>query len=133
MTLLPPRCLLVPLQARVPALPRLSLLLVSSDVMCALRHVLFSHFTRVNVVLNMVCLQHNCWNTRYTAPAPTPAPAAPAVRPSDQPIKYQYYQSPASLSISVLAKNLTAEDVVVDIQPEHLRVVVLHSAGSGPE
>ena len=54
-----------------------------------------------------------------------PAPAAP------QPVRYQYYQSAASLSISVLAKNLTAEDVVVDIQAEHLRVVVLHESAGG--
>ena len=27
----------------------------------------------------------------------------------------------------MLAKNLAAEDVIVDIQPEHLRVVVLHN------
>ena len=59
--------------------------------------------------------------------APAPAAATPAVRAADQPIKYQYYQSPASLSISVMAKNLAAEDVIVDIQAEHLRVVVLHN------
>jgi hypothetical protein len=33
----------------------------------------------------------------------------------------------------VLAKNLAAEDVVVDIQPEHLRVVVLHPAAAAEE
>ena len=45
-------------------------------------------------------------------------------------MRYQYYQSAASLNISVMAKNLTADDVVVDIQPEHLRVVVLHPAAT---
>lgn len=57
-----------------------------------------------------------------------PAPQ-PVQQPVQQPIRYQYYQSATTLSLSVLAKNLTADDVVVDIQPEHLRVVVLHSKG----
>mmetsp|Transcript_8177 Transcript_8177/g.12210 ORF Transcript_8177/g.12210 Transcript_8177/m.12210 type:complete len:378 (+) Transcript_8177:78-1211(+) len=40
------------------------------------------------------------------------------------PLKYQYYQSNSSLTIDILAKNLTVSDVVVDIQPHHLTVTV---------
>jgi suppressor of G2 allele of SKP1 len=47
------------------------------------------------------------------------------------PVRYQYYQSDATLSISVLAKNLATEDVVVDIQPEHLRVVIKYVTFAG--
>jgi tetratricopeptide (TPR) repeat protein len=69
-----------------------------------------------------------------TAPKPlTPAPAvsapAPApTRPSSivpiNPVQYQYYQSAASLNISVLAKNLTSDEIDITIQPNHLKVVV---------
>ena len=67
------------------------------------------------------------------APPAPPAAAAPAVAAADQPIRYQHYQSPATMSISVLAKNLTADDVVVDIQPTHLRVVVVSASGKRRE
>mmetsp|Transcript_9592 Transcript_9592/g.15963 ORF Transcript_9592/g.15963 Transcript_9592/m.15963 type:complete len:364 (-) Transcript_9592:217-1308(-) len=53
--------------------------------------------------------------------------AAPA------PIRYQYYQSATSLSISVLAKNLAKEDVLVDIQSNALKVVVKHREAVGSE
>ena len=61
------------------------------------------------------------------------APAQPTSAPQQQqPIKYQYYQSPSSLSISVLAKNLSVDDIVVEIKSDHLRVVVMHgSTGDG--
>eukprot|EP01032_Pedospumella_encystans_P014281 gene14281-16418_t len=65
------------------------------------------------------------------AAAPSPPTATVAAAP--QPIRYQYYQSATSLSLSVMAKNLSAEDVTVDIQAEHLRVVVLHPASGGGE
>lgn len=63
-----------------------------------------------------------------TAASPAPVPAVAA---APQPIRYQYYQSATSLSLSVMAKNLSVEDVTVDIQAEHLRVVVLHPASGG--
>lgn len=40
------------------------------------------------------------------------------------PIKYQYYQSNSSLTISVMAKNILAEDLIVKIEPTHLHVSV---------
>ena len=67
------------------------------------------------------------------ASAAAPSPPAMAVAAAPQPIRYQYYQSASSLSLSVMAKNLSAEDVTVDIQAEHLRVVVLHPASGGGE
>eukprot|EP01034_Spumella_vulgaris_P025584 gene25584-32056_t len=68
---------------------------------------------------------------------PTAAPqTVPVVAPQPKqalvlPVRYQYYQSDATLSISVLAKNLAAEDVVVDIQPDHLRVVIKYTTFAG--
>lgn len=63
------------------------------------------------------------------APATTATPVPPAApMPSIAlPIKYQYYQSLTSLTISVMAKNLTAEDVIVDMQATHLKVVVKYT------
>ncbi len=66
------------------------------------------------------------------APAPVAAqqstPAAPIPTPSRSQlppeIRYQYYQSPTSVNISVLAKNLTPDDLQVEFQPTHLKVVV---------
>lgn len=59
---------------------------------------------------------------------PPPPPAAPttavATTSIPLPVRYQYYQSNSSLTISVMAKNLTADDVIVDIRPTTLRVVV---------
>lgn len=85
-------------------------------------------------------------DTAKAAPAKAPA-AAPAVpkpvvastlTPAANspvgivlPVRYQYYQSDSTLNISVLAKNLTADDVFVDIQPEHLRVVIKYRTHGG--
>lgn len=60
-------------------------------------------------------------------PAPalsSQAPAKAAPRTVAPEIKYQYYQSGTSVNISVLVKNLTPEDVSVDFQTNHLKVVV---------
>lgn len=67
--------------------------------------------------------------TAAAGPAITPTPAVPAtpVYSVALPIKYQYYQSLSTMNISVLAKNLTADDVLVDIQPTHLRVVIKYT------
>lgn len=46
---------------------------------------------------------------------------APAPLPE---IKYQYYQSATSLNISVLVKNLSPDDVKVDFQQSHLKILV---------
>lgn len=48
-------------------------------------------------------------------------PAAPKVAPLPT-YKYQYYQSSTQMNISVLAKNLTADDVQVTFQSKHLCV-----------
>lgn len=70
------------------------------------------------------------------AATPVAAPATTATGPVCSvalPIKYQYYQSLSTMNISVLAKNLTANDVVVDIQPAHLKVVVKYTITNGDE
>lgn len=72
-----------------------------------------------------------------TAP-PAPKPVVAAVAPQQQqslqlPVRYQYYQSDVALNISVLAKNLAPEDVVVDIKPEHLRVVIKYKTFNGDQ
>lgn len=70
------------------------------------------------------------------AAAPAPKPVAAAAQPQQSlqlPVRYQYYQSDIALNISVLAKNLAAEDVVVDIKPDHLRVVIKYRTFSGEQ
>lgn len=62
--------------------------------------------------------------------APAPAPAQP-VTSITLPIKYQYYQSLSSLTIDVMAKNRAPEDVIVDIAPTHLRVVIKYKLTQG--
>jgi suppressor of G2 allele of SKP1 len=39
-------------------------------------------------------------------------------------IRYQYYQSATTMNISVMAKNLTPEDVVIEFNPNHLLIKV---------
>jgi hypothetical protein len=56
-----------------------------------------------------------------SAPQPKPAAVARTVAPE---IKYQYYQSSYSLNISVLVKNLTSDDVSVDFQTNHLKILI---------
>lgn len=57
-----------------------------------------------------------------------PSQQTTATVPSN-PIRYQYYQSTTSLNISVLVKNLTANDVTVNFSRDSLRVVV-HQSGN---
>jgi hypothetical protein len=65
-----------------------------------------------------------------TTSSPVSQPAAatkitpPAARTVLPEIKYQYYQSSTALNLSVLAKNLSSEDVSVDFETNHLKVVV---------
>jgi hypothetical protein len=47
------------------------------------------------------------------------------------PVKYQYYQSSGSLSLSVLAKGLSEKDITVQIGKLHLRVIVHANASTG--
>lgn len=47
------------------------------------------------------------------------------------PIRYQYYQSANCLNLSVLAKNLISDDLQIEIQENHLKVVVVHHSTSG--
>jgi len=55
-------------------------------------------------------------------PVPVTTPPPRSQLPPD--IRYQYYQSPTSVNISVLAKNLTSDDIKVEFQSTHLKVVV---------
>ncbi len=68
--------------------------------------------------------------------APVVAPVAVASTPVYSvtlPIKYQYYQSLSTMNISILAKNLSASDVIVDIQEAHLKVVVKYTITNGTD
>ncbi len=49
------------------------------------------------------------------------------------PIKYQYYQSLSTMNISILAKNLSTSDVIVDIQEAHLKVIVKYTITNGSD
>jgi hypothetical protein len=63
-------------------------------------------------------------------PAPAPVPPKPVNQPVTSiplPIKYQYYQSMKSLTISVMIKNVNPADVTVIIQPTHLKVAVKYT------
>ena len=62
--------------------------------------------------------------TAAPAPAPATAPPKPIQRTVAPEIKYQYYQSSSSLNLSVLVKNLTSENVSVDFQANHLKILV---------
>lgn len=42
------------------------------------------------------------------------------------PTRYQYFQSNTIFTISILAKNLTQDDIVITITSEHLRVIIKH-------
>lgn len=67
-------------------------------------------------------------------PAPAAKPPATAAQPVysiSLPIKYQYYQSLSSLTIDVMAKNRTQDDVIVEIHPTHLKVVVKYTITKG--
>eukprot|EP00599_Poterioochromonas_sp_BG-1_P001718 CAMPEP_0173150388 /NCGR_PEP_ID=MMETSP1105-20130129/10934_1 /TAXON_ID=2985 /ORGANISM="Ochromonas sp., Strain BG-1" /LENGTH=377 /DNA_ID=CAMNT_0014065521 /DNA_START=58 /DNA_END=1191 /DNA_ORIENTATION=+ len=67
-------------------------------------------------------------------PAPPSKPAAPAAQPVANitlPIKYQYYQSLSSLTIDVMVKNRTPEDVAIDISPTHLKVLIRYKITNG--
>jgi hypothetical protein len=66
------------------------------------------------------------------------APKAPAPTPTPQPtksvlpdIRYQYYQSATSMNISVMAKNLTPNDVIVEFTPNHLLIRVKQDGKDG--
>eukprot|EP01038_Epipyxis_sp_PR26KG_P004214 gene4214-5989_t len=69
---------------------------------------------------------------KTTATALPVPPAQPKFTPTlIVPVRYQYYQSTSTLSISVMAKNLTSDDVVVIITQDHLRVVIKYIDSSG--
>lgn len=42
------------------------------------------------------------------------------------PTRYQYFQSITTFTISILAKNLTQDDILITITSEHLRVIIKH-------
>jgi hypothetical protein len=74
-----------------------------------------------------------------SATTPVPTTAVPASQPKPAPprtvapeIKYQYYQSPSSLNLSVLVKNLTSENVSIDFQANHLKILVRVDGFEGP-
>lgn len=46
-------------------------------------------------------------------------------------IRYQYYQSATSMNISVMAKDLTPQDVTVEFSPQHLLVRVKQAGKDG--
>jgi suppressor of G2 allele of SKP1 len=73
--------------------------------------------------------------SRLPPPPPVTAAATEAVAtPSiPLPIRYQYYQSNSSLTISVMAKNLSADDVMVEIRPTSLRVAVKYFMTKGDQ
>ena len=59
---------------------------------------------------------------------PIPPAAPPKALPN---IRYQYYQSATTMNISVMAKNLTSEDVTVEFLPNHLLVKVRQGGQEG--
>jgi suppressor of G2 allele of SKP1 len=65
--------------------------------------------------------------TPKVAPAPVPQ-MSKKVLPD---IRYQYYQSATSMNISIMAKNLTADDVVVEFSTKHLLVRVKQDGQEG--
>ncbi|OQR82904.1 hypothetical protein ACHHYP_15343 [Achlya hypogyna] len=63
--------------------------------------------------------------------APTPVPvklaapevvAAPVTAPATPALRHEWYQSPTHVTLSLMQKNLTPEDVTVDFSPNHLHV-----------
>jgi suppressor of G2 allele of SKP1 len=59
---------------------------------------------------------------------PTHAPSNIQSLPT---IKYQYYQSSTQMNISVLAKNLTPNDVDIEFQPKHLKIAIRSLENNG--
>lgn len=71
---------------------------------------------------------------KIETPKVAPAAAAPVPQMSKKvlpDIRYQYYQSATSMNISVMAKNLTADDVVVEFSTNHLLVRVKQDGNEG--
>ena len=66
-----------------------------------------------------------------SAPSSKPPTAAQPVPSITLPIKYQYYQSLSSLTIDVMVKNRTNDDVMVEILPTHLKAVVKYTITHG--
>lgn len=48
-------------------------------------------------------------------------------------IRYQYYQSTASVNISVMAKNLTTDDVLVEFDAKHLKICIRQEGINGSD
>lgn len=76
--------------------------------------------------------------SRLPPPPPAPSAAATAAPPAQTtsislPVRYQYYQSNTSLTISVMVKNVSADDVIVEIRPTSLRVVVKYFVIKGDQ
>jgi len=72
---------------------------------------------------------------RLAAAAPVPAtPAQPVFTTSiPLPIKYQYYQSTSSLTLSVMAKNLKPDDLMIELLPTSLKVTVRYELIKGDQ
>eukprot|EP01042_Synura_sphagnicola_P003771 gene3771-4701_t len=67
-----------------------------------------------------------------TAPNPdvSPLPAGHLTQAQPALIRHQYYQSPTTMYISVLAKNVDPNDALISIQADHLLVNIQTSAGA---
>ena len=69
---------------------------------------------------------------KKAAAAQKPPPPVPKVTAAPT-IRYQYYQSTASVNISVMAKNLTTDDVLVDFDTKHLKICIRQEGINGSD
>jgi len=71
-----------------------------------------------------------------STPASTAPPPVPAAIPAPVPVpvvRFQHYQSPSHMYVSVMAKNFPQEDAEIDLKPRHLRVVLRMKQCSGAD
>ena len=59
--------------------------------------------------------------------------AAQPVVQTRSPIRYEFYQNNQRMNISVLAKNLRPEDVIIDMSTSSLKVIVKHTSPAEEE
>lgn len=71
--------------------------------------------------------QHS--NAARILQASTKEPAETSNKKEEPRYRYQFFQTPSKVEVAVLAKNLTAERVTVDIQEQWLGVVILDERG----
>ena len=79
------------------------------------------------VYLKSTLEQHS--NAARILQASTKEPAETSNGKEEPRYRYQFFQTPSKVEVAVLAKNLTAERVTVDIQEQWLGVVILDERG----